>query len=170
MITCHLKERAFLAMVFSSIEVYKHETLGLLLGFKGENSFAIEYAIPYQTAVKGYSWVSPKPQAAEKMTKVLENMAIDVIGDYHSHTQYGEDRATTRPSGDDIADMEKGKLYITVAVNDKTRKKRWITKKNGNIRGTIGDYDVELGAVVAYGNHRYKRVKIICPSATGLGY
>lgn len=155
-------------MLFSCVEVYKHETLGILLGYKGNNSFSVEYAIPYQTAVKGYSWVSPKPKAAERIGRIIRNMNIEVIGDYHSHTQYGKERATTRPSGDDIADMEIGKLYITVAVNDKIKKEKWRQIKGVDIKGTIGDYDVELGAVMGWKNYKYKRVKLICPSATGL--
>lgn len=166
----HIKERAFLAMVLSSIEVYRHETMGLLLGYRGENIFVVEYAIPYQTAVKGYSWVAPKSRASERMVRILKDMPIDVIGDFHSHTQWGDSKALSTPSGEDIADMEMNQVYIIVAVNDKKRAKPWRHAKEGAIKGTLGDYNLELGASVLVSEYKPKSIKIDCPSATGLSY
>jgi proteasome lid subunit RPN8/RPN11 len=164
----HIKERAFLSIVLSAVEVYKHETIGLLLGYRGIDKFFVEYAIPYQTAVKGYAWAMPPEKATERMTKILKNMAIDVIGDYHSHTEFGEMKARPIPSGDDIADMIQGRVHIIIAVNDKERKARWHHNRDGSISGTLGNYWLKIASAEAYGNYRYKRVKIICPSATGI--
>jgi len=164
----HLKERAFLAMILSAVEVYKQETLGLLLGYKGKDIFVVEYAIPYQTAVKGYSWVSPKSRASERMAEILKSMTIDVIGDFHSHTQWGDFKGEPIPSGEDIGDMELGKVYLIVAVNDKEKDEPWHHKEDGTIVGTLGDYALEIGAHIMVSNYKSKPVKLICPSATGL--
>ncbi|MCK4352283.1 Mov34/MPN/PAD-1 family protein [candidate division WOR-3 bacterium] len=166
----HIKERAFLAMILSSVEVYRYETLGILLGYKGEDSFVVEYAIPYQTAVKGYSWVAPKSRASERMVKILERMSINVIGDFHSHTQWGDFKGKPVPSGEDIADMELNKIYAIVAVNDKQKKESWHRTEAGTIVGTLSDYSLEIGAHILVSNYKSKSVKIICPSATGLSY
>jgi proteasome lid subunit RPN8/RPN11 len=166
----HIKERAFLSMILSSIEVYRHETLGLLLGYVGIDRFVVEYGIPYQTAVKGYSWVAPKPQTSERMERILKRMPINVIGDFHSHTQWGHTKAKAVLSGEDIADMEPNKVYIIIAVNDKEKDEPWHHTEEGRLRGTIGEYAIEVGAYVLRGKYKSKAVKIICPSATGLSH
>lgn len=168
--TVYLKERAFLAMILSSIEVYHHETLGVLLGYKGENSFVVEYAIPYQTALKGLTWVEPRPRRTKRLERVLENMPVDVIGDFHSHTEMGKSQALARPSGDDIADMEEGRIHLIVAVNSKQKERRWRRNRHGAISGTIGKYQLDVGAAVLSkrGRWGYRRAKIVCPSATGI--
>lgn len=166
--TVHIKERAFLSMILSSIEVYRHETLGLLLGYRSMDGFVVEYGIPYQTAVKGYSWVAPKSRSSERMENILEHMPINVIGDFHSHTQWGDSKAKATPSGEDVADMESGNVYLIVAVNDKTKDVPWHHTKKGIIKGTLGEYAIELGAHILSGRNKWKPVKIICPSATGL--
>ena len=166
----YVKERAFLAMVLSAIEVYKYETLGLLLGYKGGNEFIVEYAIPYQTSIKGYSWVSPKPKVSERIKELVENLPVQVIGDFHSHTEFGTHKALPIPSGDDIADMEKDNIHIIVAVNDREKNQKWRYGKNGAISGTLGDYHLAIAAATPKVSYSYERVKIICPSATGIFY
>lgn len=166
----YIKERAFLAMVLSAVEVYKHETLGLLLGYKGDDEFIVEYAIPYQTSMKGYSWVSPKPTVSERIKELVKNLPVEVIGDFHSHTEFGKNRAVPVPSGDDIADMEESHIHIIVAVNEKKRAQKWSSGKDGEISGTLGDYHLAIAAATPRGDTSYERVKIICPSATGIFY
>ena len=166
----HIKERAFLSMILSSIEVYRHETLGLLLGYAGIDRFVIEYGIPYQTAIKGYSWVSPKPKISDRMERILKHMPINVIGDFHSHTQWGTTKANAVPSGEDIADMEPNRVYIIVAVNDKEKAEPWHHTAEGTIKGTLDEYVIELGAYILVDKYKAGALKVICPSATGLSY
>jgi len=45
-----LSEAAFMGLVLSSIEVYKKECLGLLLGYKLEDRYIVEYSVAYQSA------------------------------------------------------------------------------------------------------------------------
>ncbi|MCK4257033.1 Mov34/MPN/PAD-1 family protein [candidate division WOR-3 bacterium] len=164
----YIKERAFLAMILSVIEVYKRETLGLLLGHRGENKFVIEYAIPSQTAERMFSWSEPKTSAIERMTEIIENMPINVIGDYHSHTEFRGDRARAVPSGEDIADMRMGNVHIIIAVNQKSKSKRWRQNKDGTISGTLSDYHIKISAATPISDYKFKPVRIICPSATGI--
>ncbi|MCD5383596.1 Mov34/MPN/PAD-1 family protein [candidate division WOR-3 bacterium] len=166
--TVYIKERAFLAMLLSVVEVYKREALGLLLGYRGENRFFVEYAIPFQTAERKFSWAAPKAKAITKMTDIIKNMSIDVIGDYHSHTEYGEEKATPIPSGEDIADMQQGNVHIIIAVNQGLKRRKWRANTDGTISGTISHYHIRTSAATPIGDYKYKRVRIICPSATGL--
>lgn len=164
----HIKEDAFLTMILSCIEVYRRETLGLLLGYVGVDKFIVEYSIPYQTASKGYSWVSPKPETSERMNKLIKDMPVAVLGDFHSHTQWGSSRAKAIPSGEDIADMEENKVYIIVAVNDKEKDEPWCHTNEGTIKGTLEEYAIEVGASILVKKYKAAPIKIICPSATGL--
>lgn len=167
-----VKERAFWSMVLSAIEVYRLETLGLLLGMKGEDKFIIEYAIPFQTAHKAKTWVSPNERRASRVKKIVHLLPVDVVGDYHSHTEIGDSKALPHPSGDDIADMEEGKVYIILAVNESHKTVGWHNNTDGSISGTLGGYHVRITAheYIKQGRH-YKNVEIICPAAVGLkGY
>jgi proteasome lid subunit RPN8/RPN11 len=165
-----IKERAFWSMVLSAIEVYHLETLGLLLGIKGEDTFIIEYAIPFQTAQKAKTWVSPNEKRASRVRKIVHLLPVNVIGDYHSHTELGDSKAVPHPSGDDIADMEKGNIYIILAVNEGEKTVEWHSNTDGSISGSIGEFHIRLTATeyIKTGKLHYKNVKIICPAAVGL--
>ncbi len=167
----YIKENAFLSMILSAIEVYHHETLGLLLGYGMGQEFVVEYAIPYQTAVKGYTYtMPPKERVLERMIDILSEWPGEVIGDYHSHTELGANKAKAIPSGTDIADMSRGKLSIIIAVNEKEREMKWRKNRNGSLSGTLGDFHIEIGGFVLYGEKRYRRVELICPAATGIKF
>jgi hypothetical protein len=167
--TIIVKERAFWSMALSAIEVFHLETLGLLLGMKGEDKFIVEYAIPYQTAQKQKTWVSPNERRASRIKKIVDILPVDLIGDFHSHTEIGETRATVVPSGDDIADMEKNKVYIILAMNESVKKVKWHPNKDGSISGTLGGYHIRMIAheLDSRGRH-YKNVEVVCPAAVGL--
>lgn len=167
-----VKERAFWSMVLSAIEVFHLETLGLLLGMKGEDKFIVEYAIPFQTAQKQKTWVSPNERRASRVKKIITILPVDLIGDFHSHTEIGEQRASVVPSGDDIADMDEGQVYIILALNKSEKSVKWHKNQDGSISGTLGGYHIRMIAheCDAHGR-RYKNAEIICPAAVGLrGY
>lgn len=167
-----VKERAFWSMVLSAIEVFHLETLGLLLGMRGEGKFIVEYAIPYQTAQKQKTWVSPNERRASRVKKIISILPVDLIGDFHSHTEIGDKRATVVPSGDDIADMDKDLVYIIIALNESEKAVKWRKNKDGSISGTLGGYHIRMIAheCDTRGRH-YRNAEIICPAAVGLrGY
>lgn len=164
-----IKERAFWSMTLSAIEVFHLETLGLLLGMKGEGKYIVEYAIPYQSAQKQKTWVSPNERRASRVKKIISILPVDVIGDFHSHTEIGEDRATVVPSGDDIADMEEDQIYIILALNESEKKVQWHRNRDGSISGTLGGYHIRMIAHECCTRGRlYKNAEIVCPAAVGL--
>jgi proteasome lid subunit RPN8/RPN11 len=157
-------------MVLSSVEVFHHEALGVVLGFAGEEQFVIEYAIPYQTARKGLSWVAPRPRRVARLERILEHHPVEVIGDFHSHTELGELRALCTPSGEDIADMQNGKVHLILALNEARRRSAWSHRSDGRISGTLEGYRITMGAFYLLDGARYRfaRGNIVCPSATGI--
>jgi hypothetical protein len=164
-----IKERAFWSMILSAIEVFHLETLGLLLGMRGEDKFIVEYAIPYQSAQKQKTWVSPNERRASRVRKIIDILPIDVIGDFHSHTEIGETKATVVPSGDDIADMEEEQVYVILALNESEKTVKWHQNQDGSISGTLGGYHIRMIAhELDKRGRRYKNVEIVCPAAVGL--
>ncbi len=165
---------AFLSIVSSSIETFKKETIGYLVGVKGENKYVVEYAIPYQTAESSFAHVTIDLKRVERVNSILRLLSegLEYIGEFHSHTAFGESRAYITPSAEDLLTTVPGELNIICAVNPKKRTIRWYENKKGVLVGTVGDYRIEIGGYFvkkpAIGK-KYERVRIKCPSVTGIG-
>ncbi|MCX8194208.1 MAG: Mov34/MPN/PAD-1 family protein [Candidatus Pacearchaeota archaeon] len=147
-----LQKEAFQIIVLSAIEVYKKEMIGDLFGReetnKGKLDYIVELACPYQSAERRYS-------EAEINIKKLgfngapENLELKLIGDYHSHTDYGQGkkRTTPYPSEEDINWLKENKNAISIIAAIKKSKKwksGWNLEKERNsligvIRGKNGD-------------------------------
>ncbi len=172
-IEAYLNLPAFLAIVSSSVEAFKKETIGYLIGIKGENKFIVEYAIPYQTAESGFAHVAIDLKRVERVNKILTRLSegLEYIGDFHSHTIFGNVPAKITPSTEDLITSVAGELNLICAVNTKRRTVKWYEDRRGILVGTIDDYRIEIGGFYvpkpAIGR-RYQRVKVRCPAITGL--
>lgn len=167
----YISETAFHSMILSSVEVYKKECLGILLGYRNPKKTIVEYAVPYQSAERLPRSVRISSGRHTRIENFLNMMPkLDIIGDFHSHTMWGKSRARMGPSGDDIDDMVEGNIYIILAINDKTRAHKWTISPRGILSGTIGDYSIRMGGFYIENNDdkRIVRGSIVCPSATGL--
>jgi proteasome lid subunit RPN8/RPN11 len=172
-IEAYLSLPAFLTIVSSSVEVFRKETLGYLIGIKGEDKWKVEYAIPYQTAESSYAHASIDENRAARVNDILSSVsqAIELIGDFHSHTVFGDSPATVIPSDTDLVSTIPGDLNIICAVNLKKRSVDWHETNRGILIGTIGEYRIEIGGYYvaeACIGRQYQRVAIRCPSATGI--
>ncbi|MBN2621523.1 Mov34/MPN/PAD-1 family protein [candidate division WOR-3 bacterium] len=172
-IEAYLELPAFLVMVSSSVEVYHKETMGYLLGIKGENKFSVRYAIPFQTVERGLTHATIDMDRVGRINEILRELSagLELIGDFHSHTQFGDSPATVIPSNADLMSSMPGKLNIICAVNQKRRKSKWQESARKNIIGSVGDYHIEIGGyyVAEAGfNEKYQRVIIKCSAITGL--
>lgn len=172
-IEAYLNLPAFLAIVSSSVEAFKKETIGYLIGIKGENKFIVEYAIPYQTADSGFAHVTIDLKRVERVNKILTRLSggLEYIGDFHSHTIFGNVPAKIIPSSEDLMTSVAGELNLICAVNTKKRAIKWYETKTGILVGTIDDYRIEIGGFYvprpAIGR-KYRRVRVRCPAITGL--
>ena len=173
--TAFLSFPAFLTIVTSSVEVFRKETIGYLVGFKGENKYMVEYAIPYQTAESGYVHASVDMDRVTRINDILssisEGQGLEFVGDFHSHTAFGKSPATVVPSDTDLMSTIPGELNIICAVNIKKRAVRWYESGRGILVGTIGEYRIEIGGYYveeATIGRQYQRVFIKCPAVTGI--
>lgn len=172
-IEVYLNLPAFLAIVSSSVETFKKETIGYLIGIKGENKFVVEYAIPYQTAESGFAHATVDLKRVERINEILGKLSegLEFIGDFHSHTVFGDSPARVIPSREDLMTSIAGKLDIICAVNIKKRAVLWHEDRRGVLIGTIGEYRIEIGGYYVAApqiGRKYQRVRIKCPAITGL--
>ncbi len=170
-IEAYISANAFWGLLISAIEVYKKETYGLLIGYRDQNGmFIIEHALPHQTASRTHLSVRKNTRAQKRMESFLKNMPhLSVIGDFHSHTGWGELKGVSQPSLTDISDMQSNTIYAILEVNDKKRSQAWGYTADGSLAGTADDYHFKINAYYLTGPHqnRVKRANIFCPYAIG---
>lgn len=169
----YLEERVFMSITMAAAEVYKCECYGCLVGYKSDNAIVVDNAIPYQSAERSFSTVDLK----EKQRNIIKNILntfpkLNVIGEFHSHPQYGSVKGDIVLSGCDIKNVNNSNLEIVVAINDKKHKRKWRYNKDLSISGTFDNYHIRMAAY-HYDNtnsngKRPKRVGLWCPFVMGL--
>lgn len=143
----YFSENVFMGLILSSVEVYKKECFGLLLGYKTPQKYIVEHAVPYQSARRGHKWIELRSDKWKIIQEVLNNFPkLDMIGDFHSHTMYRDVRADVSLSEDDIIHMYPDELQIVIAVNENRRSTPWATSPDNTISGTISGYHFKLAA------------------------
>ncbi len=172
-VEAYLSLPTFLTIVSSSVEVFRKETIGYLIGIKGENKFVVEYAIPYQTADSSFAHATIDEDRVRRINEILGRLSqgLEFIGDFHSHTMFGDNQATVIPSDTDLFSTVPGELNIICAVNVKKKSTNWHENKRGILTGTIGEYRIEIGGyyVAEAGiGRKYQRVIVKCPAVTGI--
>lgn len=173
-VEAYLSLPAFLSIVSSSIETFKKETIGYLIGVKAENKYMVEYAIPYQTAESSFAHVTVDIKRVERINSILRLLSegLEYIGEFHSHTAFGESKAHITPSSEDLVTTVPGELNIICAVNAKKRSVKWYEDRRGVLVGTVDEYRIEIGGYFVKEpaiSKKYNRVRIKCPSVTGIG-
>ena len=163
----YLSENAFIGLLVSTVEVYRRECFGILLGHREPERIMVDFVVPYQSAQRKFQEVHMdwhRSQRIEEAVRVTSRW--EMVGDYHSHPMYGEKKATTKLSGVDIKDFRDEGTSIIVAINDGHRQQRWGYVKGGLISGSINGYSIRM---VSY--HRegeaIVRVPLVCPYAVG---
>lgn len=174
-IEVYLSENVFMGMILSSVEVYKKECFGLLLGHRTPPKYIVEHAIPYQSAKRGHRWIELRSDKWKIIQEVLKNFPkLDMIGDFHSHTMYRNVRADTALSEDDVNYMESHELQLVIAVNEQRRSAPWAGNQDQTLAGTIDRFHFTMGAYYFPNGDKNSRelhmAKIICPFALGSEY
>src|SRR6266576_4555704 len=119
----YISANAFWALLISAIEVYKKECFGLLLGYRDHpNLYIAEHSISYQTANRRHTSVEKNGRASRRIEKFLANLPhLSLIGDFHSHTGWGDLKGVGNLSDQDVYDMASDHLSIIIVANDKRR-------------------------------------------------
>ena len=165
----YISANAFWALLVSAIEVYKKECFGILLGYRdSSNIYIIEHALSYQTARRTHGSVDQNRRASKRIQNFLESIPhLSFIGDFHSHTGWGDLKGVGRPSDADIVDMKPEVLSVIIVVNDKRRSSPWKYNRDGTLSGTVDKYHFRVGAYYLDPSAKTKRASIYCPYAIG---
>ena len=158
-----LSQQAFIGMITSSIEVYKKECFGLIIGSKHKTYYYAYDALPYQSADRDYESVTLAANRCNKMNHALQYLTThQVIGDYHSHPE-GPDRL----SSTDAIDIKEigGELTMLISVRKTTKFQKWQWNDDLSISGTIGKkYKIKIKAFEYAPKHKViAPIKIVCP-------
>src|SRR6185503_3251293 len=113
--TVYISETAFLSIVLSSVEAYKKECYGLILGYRTDKQWRVEYAVPYQTAERGHKTVTPHGLRDRRVRNCLAQLSsYEQLGTYHSHPAWGTLRSVAKPSLLDIQSLLPGEIDLFV--------------------------------------------------------
>ncbi len=166
----YLSENAFMGLLLSSAEVFKKESLGYLLGYRLHDRFIIEYAFSLQSARRKRRGVILHHRDKKKIEPILSKFVkLQIVGDFHSHTPYGDAKGIPVPSSEDIKGMEKDNLYIIIAINELNSTKIWKENKDGSISGSMGNFFFKISAYFYPDvNSIPQRSTIYCPFPPGL--
>src|SRR5512142_2630635 len=109
----YLSENAFIDILLSSAEVYKRECLGFLLGYRLEDRFIVEHAFSFQTARRRPKGVVSRDRSHRKIEPIISRCdRLQIIGDFHSHTQFGMSKGLPFPSPEDVKSMAEERIYL----------------------------------------------------------
>ena len=163
----NIEPSALINLVLSAVEKYKKETIGLLIGKREESVFSVKGAFSEQGTHTTYSFSYHNEKFIKKIQEDWTFHQWTIIGDYHSHTQRGQARALPTPSGEDIADMNKYKLYLIIAINENKKYKIW-KHSSKIITGKFGKHDIEIAAYILKNGDKSLRVKLLCKDLKNL--
>jgi proteasome lid subunit RPN8/RPN11 len=163
----YLSENAFVGLLVSTIEVYRKECFGVLLGQNTPDRVLVEFVAPYQTANRKFREVHVDLMRSQRVEQAVRTTSRwECVGDYHSHPMYATVRTTTTLSKEDREFFKDGNVAIVVAINDSARQQRWLYVQGGGVSGTINGYNIRIaGYHKANGN--IERAPIHCPYAIG---
>lgn len=166
-----LSDKAFMSILLSSVEVYKNECHGALLGYQTPNRIVVEFAIPFQSAERRPSEVVPNWRRELKVIEVLPLLAqLQKLGYFHSHPQWGKTRGKSQLSSQDKEYIDEGDLEIVVAINDARKSVSWRQSKN-KLSGTIAKYNITMaGYYKRKKDSRIMLYRILCPYAIGFDF
>lgn len=164
----YLSENAFIDLLLSSAEVYKSECLGFLLGYKLEDRFIIEHAFSFQTASRKLKGVSSHDRRHKQIQPILARLdRLQIIGDFHSHTQFGMNKGLPHPSQEDVNSMNPDQIYLIVAINNNRKTRPWAENMDSTLSGSVENFFFKISAYFLNGSSSVRKAKIHCPFPPG---
>ncbi|OGN00126.1 MAG: hypothetical protein A3B91_01785 [Candidatus Yanofskybacteria bacterium RIFCSPHIGHO2_02_FULL_41_29] len=169
----YFKREPFLNMLLAAVDPFKKECLGYIFGkkpTKKRNSFIVINAIPAQLVKRRLNSEIEQSEAGfTRMDKLFSNFysLYPVIGDFHSHPEWGLHKGSSHVSQKDIEgmrkEMKKISLWVVISISSRMREKVvfWQCQDDGGVRGSLGRYLFEIKAYCMSGNGRPSEQKPI---------
>ena len=149
----YIEKEPFLEMILASIETFKRESFGYIFGYKPSktrNSYVITNTAAVQLARKRRNSEIEQSKLGERNMKNCFSQyptLFRVIGDFHSHPEWGSHKGDPRLSEADIADMVKTGYPLGIVIKiSLVNKERilWQRASDGGIKGSLGNYKFHI--------------------------
>lgn len=165
-----IRKKALVPLVLATVEVFKKETSGIVLGKTEDKRVVIKTSIPCQESERSFGYFNFHEGRLDRMQQVIEEFyprtGYELLGYFHSHPEYGSIKYKPKPSGDDrkwILEEPEGLFFVFIAIRMTQRRRKWCLRKNRMIlSGTIGNYRFDISVYFRKGK-RIRRIKIIFP-------
>ncbi len=159
-----------MGVILSSVEVYKKECHGALLGMQTRGLIAVEYAIPFQAAERKYAEVTPNWRRELRVNEVIPKLVhLQKLGYFHSHPRFGDSRGAAELSEFDKDYMQETEIEVVVAINDSKKSAKWKESRKGLV-GTLGKYHIRVAGFYKKKGGEIRNYRIMCPYAIGFDY
>ena len=108
----------------------------------------------------------------KKIEPILEKFdRLQIIGDFHSHTQFGVTKGLPIPSDEDIKEMKDGQVYLMVAINNNEKHLTGDENpRDGAISGSVGGILAKDGRTISWRSFRDKGQGFTAHSSGFQGY
>lgn len=149
----YIEKEPFLNMILASVETFKRECFGYVFGHKpskGRRSYVITSITAVQLAKKRRNSEIEQSKLSENNMKgcFLQYPTLyRVIGDFHSHPEWGSHKREAGLSEADIADMLKTGYSLGIVIKISSINKErilWQRASGGGIKGSLGKYKFHL--------------------------
>ena len=176
--TVHIDRWAFFNMLIAVTEVFKQESMGHLFGFPPtatKNYFRVVNGFPLQHVKKrGFSAVEQSRKSDRLLTEMFsefQGIQIQIIGGFHSHTEYGSSQILRILSNIDIQMIAENNYNLEIVLTVSTAKQtisKWCYTRKGAVIGYHGGLRYTMDAFLLVGKPTRSNVRhlVICaPSA-----
>lgn len=172
----YIEKEPLLDMVLASIETFRRECLGLLFGrtpSRTRNYFHITNAVNIQLARKRKNKEIEQSKISEEKIREMCGQyprLYPLIGDFHSHPEWGQYRRVATMSDTDLEDMRKRRdelkvcLVVKISLINKERVV-WEPASDGGIKGSLAKYKFHINAIRLGGDDKEEILEIQAPSA-----
>jgi len=151
----HIKlyREALNEIILHAAKCYELECFGYLHGRRENGRISILKATEGPVKKRTKTRLITTSNDAQVERRLESIVGIPIIGDFHSHTENGEEACTDYSYDDknsDLFDMLRAQklTYFIVAIRDKIRQKEWKTTRSGELAGTDTDFDCAIAAYV----------------------
>ena len=152
----YIEQEPFVNMVLASIETFRRECFGLVFGTmpsRSNNFYHVTNAVAIQLAKKRVNKeIEQSKMSKKRMMAIIRKYGqiYPLLGDFHSHPEWGLYRREPNMSDSDLRDMRKENFDIGIVLKIQLINKErniWESAPDGGIRGSIGDYKIHLNTV-----------------------
>ena len=161
-----LSEGAFFAIVAAAGEMYKKECYGLLVGKRRGETIKVVAVAVSQKAKRTFSSIIYTEKYIKSFREIVHCLPkCELIGEFHSHPQFGKRRGYAVLSKADLSTCCEA-LQIVVSANDvKQQRKDFVVNSDGTISGIINHISMHIRAFYVE-DERPTRIPISCDLLT----